>query len=269
LKWIGRRHHHLVNAMADREFDHDRYRSYLLGELDDGDMSAIEDEVWADAQAYEALLASESELIDAWRAGELSRKQAERCAMRFGASERVRASLGLSAALQTVADRSAAATAAAKNAAPSWWSRLFRPRLGGWLAFACAAALLTLWLASSWNADPSTSGRIALQAIALRSSGDTPAIVRPARGDQTVAFALGLDREETSTRFRVRLLTNDRTSWQSGELERQPNGEVWIDVPREQLRPGSYELALESGPDDEARPVAFYAFEVRESTEVR
>jgi hypothetical protein len=73
--------------MAERGADEALIRSYLLGELVEGEADALEERLIVDDELYDLLLVSEDDLIDSYTRGELAPQEVERFEARFTSPE--------------------------------------------------------------------------------------------------------------------------------------------------------------------------------------
>jgi hypothetical protein len=133
---------------------------YLLGELPAGERTRLEEDYFAEAGAFERLLAAEDELIDDYVRGGLNARERELFESRFLTNDRRRERVEFARALRGALARERAAAAPAPDktrssleaGASPWWRRLlpFPPGLRTAAALSAAAVLLALLAGLVW-----------------------------------------------------------------------------------------------------------------------
>jgi hypothetical protein len=276
--------------------DDDRRVQYLLGRLPEDEQETFERDALADDGRFEALLAAEDDLIDAYVAGGLSGEDARRFEARFlpvpARRERVEFARSLRRLVQAEVDP--AAVAPRRPRTFSWLpvaASLAGLALGGWSVLrmqelsqalsrargeqqaldrqlseerARAAALAGDLAAAREGAGGITSW--ALEPGGEREPKGAPALVVPASAEW-VRLRLRASEIPPQARLRVVLETTEgrRLAAQEGLRPRALAAGQAVDVmlPAALLAPGSYVLTLSGAPSEEV--FAAYSLNVAEA----
>lgn len=132
----------------------DKMKRYLLGDLPEAEQIALEEEYFADPQAFDKMVTAENELVDSYARGRLSPQLREKFEQKYLAHPRRRERMKFAQALVARLDRIEADQPAndPKVVAAPWWRRLVPDSFGQSRAFAfsMAVALVILTLGAGW-----------------------------------------------------------------------------------------------------------------------
>jgi hypothetical protein len=254
----------------------DEMRAFLLGRLSDDRRAHVEEQVFDDEEAYDALMSVRYDLLDDYASGRLSeadRLRVEERLLGAGTDDtRVLA--------EVLARRTARAAGDERGAiAP-------RPALRRWLPLVAAAAVavlaagVSLRLASDNRrlradldrareaatarpvAPPPASpiARVALSAGTTRGAGDVP-VVTIAPDAVLVEFVLAVD--EPRPEYRVALDGRGGRLWSQRRATRDAEGAIHVWLPRSLLADTGYELLVLDGPTEDAPLLQTFPFQVR------
>ena len=127
---------------------------YLLGELPEGELAALEEKYFTDPQLFQRVVQAEHELVDHYARGRLSPTARARFEQHYLAHPRRRERAKFAEALATKLDQleGAEASAASRTAAGSWRRRLLAiwPARRRRLALSAALAALLVMLGGFW-----------------------------------------------------------------------------------------------------------------------
>lgn len=246
-------------------------RRYLLGQLDEAEAEALEAQVLADADLFEAVEAAHAELVDDYVSGAL--EGAERAAFeaRILASEEGRSRVALARALQQKA----------ADEAPSLWSRLARwlwPPVAGWrtlvplAATAAAAALVFVLVRPGGGPTPGgTPGgppivELSVDAATLRSEANIPELSVDA-ATRTVRIHLRLPEDEPATRVRLTLRLGAEVRWADDIGVEGVGRAIQVEIPAASWGQGRHELAGEALKNGQPEtPIFFFEVDVRNTS---
>lgn len=197
---------------------------YLLGELSEEEAQSLEESFFANDGVFENLRASESEVIDAYFAGQLTNKQRQHFLQRVAVSPRLRERVAFAKAF-------ALSTAAGKAVDPDtgsnpavhepWWKKLFHvPLLGALTPVGSFAALIAVLVFTA----------VIVQSIRLRSESQRLEGERAAleRQRDEIARLAAEERNRTASELRDAQARAERDeellrSVQQRQPETQPN----------------------------------------------
>lgn len=256
----------------------DDLRAFLLGQTTPERARAIEDEVFDDDAAYEALLDVQYDLLDASARGELS--AAEQQAVETGLQPGTRDASRVVA--RALARRSGEAGGAPPLPSETMRSRLDARRVGAWPALAAtavAAVGLTAWLAvQNQRLRSELTGRAQPTPVAAAPVADTsaPVIAR-------VSLSTGVTRnasaplvsvpsnatlvelvvpvDEPHAAYFVALEGRGAQLWTRRGATRSADGAIHVWLEGALLQPGGYEVLVRAGLDDRGSLVG--AFPIR------
>jgi hypothetical protein len=247
-----------------------------LGRLSADRRARLEDEIFDDEEAYDALMSVRYDLLDEYASGRLSdadRLQVEEQLLGAGTDQAM-------ALAELLARRPArAASDPGVEVAPRLVAQRWLPLLAA-AAVAVLAVGVSLRLASDnrrlradldrardaaagRSATPpplSALARVSLAAGTTRGAGDVPAvsIAADARGVEFV-LAIGEPRPE----YRVALEGRGGRLWSQRQAVRDADGAIHVWVPRSLLADGAYEVLVLDGPADDAPLLQTVPFQVR------
>ena len=125
-------------------------RRYLLGELSEPEQAALEEKYFTDPQAFDQMLKTESELVDSYVRGQLSKRARERFEQSYlahpGRRERVKFAEALASGLDQIAASEKADDQTVAGA--SLWQKLLVSLRGQRLALGLSIALALLVMVS-------------------------------------------------------------------------------------------------------------------------
>ena len=262
-------------------------RLYLLGNLPQKDLAALEERLFTDKGSYEELLVAEDELIDEYLADRLSgadRKSFEshfliaperQQKLRFSRAFRKYVKLNEVAYLQKGTTKSERPNSlveklwSAKSFPPSWANNRHRV-----LAFSLAGALV---FAASWlvfhnrssettlRRHPQNIVKVALISGSTRGNGAIQKVLVPP-GVDSVQLEIELARNEYKS-YTEELLTPENYNLMTTDGIRPEvtngNGFVYFILPSQILKPGDYQVRLDGIAESGSRePVGNYRFRV-------
>ena len=239
-------------------------RRYLLGLLDEAEADAVERAFVGDADAFEALLVTEDELVDAYVNGELNATEVAAFEARVAFVPGFAARVAFARAL---AERAApGAVSAVVSGRPSLWERLHTwlfPRSGvpGWAWAAALVAVVAVGVTQLAPDRGPTSVGVALRPDALRSAVDGTALALPSSVD-TVTVRLELELPGEFPSYRVALSRGEATVFTAADLRPDADGTITVTVPAARLASGGHTMALEGVRGEVSEPVGFYTLVV-------
>jgi hypothetical protein len=133
--------------MAKRE---QTLRSYLLGDLNDGEREALEREYFADPRLFEELVEAENELVDAYARGLLRPETRARFERHYLTHPALRERAQFARALAATLGGHVARPDAPHAGAEPWWRRIPAALSGPKLLWALPASLLLMVAAAAW-----------------------------------------------------------------------------------------------------------------------
>jgi len=220
---------------------------FLLTGLPETQRQRMEEQLLLDDGLFEEVLAAEDDLIDAAARGELDPQSQERLAHLPDLQQRLAFARQL-------------ARTAAQHRTEEPPRSIYR-RWGPWLS-AAALLLLAIGLGSAFLED--STAEFVLRPTGLR--GDGPELVIAARTDH-IELHLELTQDFEERRFRAMLRTRSGDQvrrWEELTSQRFDWGtSVVIDLPAEELSPGSYAAhLLSTGADGDEQKIDIYSFTV-------
>lgn len=239
-------------------------RRYLLGLLDEAEADAVERAFVGDADAFEALLVTEDELVDAYVSGELDAAEVAAFEARVAVVPGFAARVAFARAL---AERAApGAVPAVVSGRPSLWERVrawLFPRTGvpGWAWAAALVAVVAVGVTQLGpGPGPATVG-VALRPDALRAAVGGASLAVPG-GVDTVTVRLEVELPGEFPSYRVALSRGEATVFAAEDLRPDADGTITVAVPAARLASGGHTVALEGVRGEVAEPVAFYSLAV-------
>lgn len=257
--------------------DHHLIR-YLLGELDEDETRALDEQALADDRLAERLAWVEDDVVDAYVQGDFEDDQAERFVARFMASDAGRERVAFARSLarhagqagREVAITSPPVSRKDQGAGEPTPRRRALPRrpLLAW------AALLVIGLGAGWwafqaqrVAAPATPSVLLIPEV--RGTDTVPRVVLPTDAE-TLTLTVDLEGVTlTPPPGDARLVAEVRDAagdirWQARDLHARNTGRVpslIIALPAGGLEPGRYDLTLEQiSADGTQRPIGAYGF---------
>lgn len=228
----------LMSLSEDQAF------AYLLGELPEVQAQALEEAALEHQAHFEALRASEGELVDAYLAGRLSAARAAKVEALCRASEQWRSQVATARALRARAKQHPA------EAAPG----SLRSRFSGRLPFAFASALavagavaLLAWPRGTVDVERS------LRPVSVRAGDDARPLPVP-RNLGVLKLELGLEGEPPRASWEVVVTGPSGEVWR-GPPSRADAVAVHVELPASGWARGRYRIDLRSG----AEQLAEYA----------
>jgi hypothetical protein len=228
--------------MALNDHDQARMRDYLLGHLSDEEQEKIEERLMTEDDLFEELEISKGELIDEYRAGELSRNDHEWFEEHYLASKEGRRAHAAAAALNSLSRP----TRGPRK--PTWFERLqdfFKAHR--WAMTAATSAAVVIIVAGIFisRSRPSTSYAFTLNStITQRSTSEARYFKVPLKPDVgelrvTLQLPQGVTR---GTDYRVEL--DDRGETKSFKPASHGANSVVVVIPAAWVREGLYALRL-------------------------
>ena len=123
---------------------------YLLGELSEGEQTALEVKYFNDQKLFDRVVQVENDLVDRYVRGLLSPETLDRIELHYLAHPKRRERAKFAAALAAKVNQSNAIAVGSSAIAESWWSRLRNSMRGPKLAWAFAIVLLLLAGVALW-----------------------------------------------------------------------------------------------------------------------
>jgi hypothetical protein len=267
--------------------DETRARRYLLGQLSAEDAAAVEDRYFGDGEALEQVWGVETDLVDAYVAGELEPGDRSAFESHYLSSPLHRDRVASARALRAATLERAAPPA--RQRAGAWT---------GWLALAAGLLLAAWWVTRpgrpsasvARNAPPSTASApaatptsvesplapatpvprrpvvaaFALSPVLLRGGQPTPVLRIPAGTDE-LAIALTGERPDgalSPARLDFVIATVEGARVTEGRLAPRPKGLGVAQVAADRLPPGDYILTVLPRDQPDAAPVSRYFFRI-------
>jgi hypothetical protein len=260
-----------VQPLRDEEM-----RAFLLGRLSDDRRAQLEERVFDDEDAYEALMSVRYDLLDEYASGRLSE------ADRLHVEERV---LG-AGAHDAMALAELLARRPARAGVDDTVAVTPRRSLGRWLPLVAAAAVAILAVGVSLrmvtenrrlradldralgaatappvaSAGASAIARVALSPGTTRGAGDIP-VIAIAADALLVEFVLPVG--ESRPEYRVALEGRGGRIWSQRQAARDAGGAIRVWLPRSLLADSAYELLVLDGPAEDAPLLLTFPFQAR------
>jgi hypothetical protein len=124
--------------------------NYLLGELSEGEQTALEEKYFNDRKLFDRVEEVENNLVDRYARGRLSPEMRERMERHYLAHPKRRERAKFAETLAAKIDQNNEIAVASPAGAESWWSRLVASMRGPKLAWAFAIVLLLLAGGALW-----------------------------------------------------------------------------------------------------------------------
>jgi hypothetical protein len=231
--------------MALNNHDQERIRAYLLGHLSDDEQQKIEERLMLEDDLFEELEISKGELIEEYRAGELSQKDRDWLERHFLASQEGKQQYTFALALERLEP-----PIPLPSPSPSWFQRLQAfLRTSNWEipAATAAAVLVVILLVVIIPRQPQTSVAavtISNSALTRSTSGVHYAQVAMKPDVGEVRLTLTLPEGATpGVNYRAEL-DNRRDEPKSLKPSAHDTNSVLVVIPAGQLPPGLYALSL-------------------------
>ncbi len=230
--------------MALSDHDQLRIREYLLGKLTDDEQEKIEERLMVEDDLFEELEISKSELIEEYRAGELSQKEQESFA-HFLATPEGRRRHTFAVAIQCL-ERNVSSP---QPVSVSWWEKVgafFRKPQSAIAALASAAVVVIIavvWIRSLQQPPTFVAVTLTNQTIS-RAAGDNqyPKVTVPADASE-LRISLTLPQPATpGVHYSVEL--DNRREKTTFEPSGQDANSVSVVIPTRKVPPGRYALTI-------------------------
>lgn len=269
-------------------------RQYLLGQLEDADLSQVEERLMSDSKVYEEVLILEDELIDQYVRGQMTESDQAKFLNYFLRTAEHQQKVRFARALSKYVD--AAEPDETQNISPvdqDWFSpsedtsHNFRPpsirRSFPWWPFptpgfnyASVAILLLLVAGFSWivirGLRPGGPGRVFEATLTpsevLREGGGSIQTISIPPGTDTLRLDLILS-DDHSQDYQVNLVASDGSSvWTRDHLTSKESGGrkvLSVDVPAKDLKPDTYRIKLSGRSSGSYEEIEGYSFRVKQS----
>jgi hypothetical protein len=228
--------------MALSDYDQARIREYLLGKLTDEEQEKIEERLMVEDDLFQELEISKGELIEEYRAGELTQNEQQSFA-RFLATPEGRRSHTFAVAIECLERTSK------PPQSHGWWETLKQSfRKPQWSVAAIASAAVIIIVAVAWIRSlqqPPRAFVVTLTNSAIsRAAGDTqyPSVPVPPDASE-LTISLLLPKPATpGTRYSVEL--DNRRDFTNFEPTAQDENSVTVVIPTRNVPPGLYALTI-------------------------
>ena len=230
--------------------DQAEIREYLLGRLSDEEQERIEQRLMVEDDLFEELEISKGEVIEEYRAGELTQSEREWFERHFLASTEGRKRLTLAAALGHLQPAQPAKKQPVRPTFFEWLTSLFKQR--PWTMATATSGLLAIIIAVVVISRPEgqiITGPTLTANITKREGGTLPVKIALPSGSAQLKVRLLLPQPSTpDARYEAKL--DDRIEEKPVTVVETDGNSVSVSIPAELLPPGEYSLRLLRISDD-------------------
>jgi hypothetical protein len=220
-----------------------RIRRYLLGELSDGDMETLEQEILGNEDLFEEILIVEEELADEYVNGILNPEERADFERHFLATPERQQNVRFARALNQYVTSEANRELTRSVSQPFWTTHTWVRRAAGVVAIIAVAAVLWFLLPRAQTPKTLAAVTLTISSSSREAGAESTRVPFPLKAD-TLKISLRLPNPSPpATRYRAELLSDNGGS-KSLEPVAQQGQSIILEIPSEGLGRGRYAINL-------------------------